>query len=150
MTDPAADLRRFCDLPAARLLDLFRGGTAAAPPDGPAEGLMLLLPGTKLARPLAAAIRGLVWQGKTFDAAGGRLINRVLPFGLRAVPARIHRAASRLDGRPCLVLDYRRSSWIAWPLRDEIRELAPGLWLGLVWCGRLRLGAFALSFPDAG
>lgn len=125
---------------------MFREGRAEAPPEGEAEGVMLLLPGTPLSRPIAAAVRALAWKGKRFDAAAGRLVNRVLPFGLQAVPAQVYRDASRLDGAPCIAIDYSRTSWIARPLRDEIREIGSGLWLGLVWCGRLRLGAFALRF----
>lgn len=127
MTEADADLRRLCDLPASRLLDLFRAGTAEGIPDGPADGVMLLLSGTPLARPLAEMIRALAWKGKTVDAAAGRLVNRVLPFGMEAVPAQVRREPSRLDGRPCIALDYSRTSWIARPLRDEIRQIGPGV-----------------------
>lgn len=146
-TPPA--LARLCGMDAGRLLDLFRRGAAEAVPDGSADGLMLLFPGTLLTRPVARAIRALLWRGKMFDAAAGRAVNRVLPFGWRAVPGRVRRDASRLDGAPCILLDYSRTSWIAWMLRDELRRIAPGLWLGLVFVGRLRIGAFALQFPAA-
>ena len=45
----------------------------------------------------------------------------------------MYRDASRLDGRPCIVLDYSKTSRVAGWVRDEIREVAPRLYLGLVY-----------------
>jgi hypothetical protein len=54
------------------------------------------------------------------------------------VRAEVSVGPSWLDDRPCVVLDYSRSSVVAGWIRDEIREVAPGLYLGLVWgVGRL-------------
>ncbi|WP_207483180.1 hypothetical protein [Arenibaculum pallidiluteum] len=130
-----------------RALDaLFRRSPAGAVPHGRAEGLFLLLPGTRLAGPLAGLL-GIAWRGKDFDAADGSMVNRVTPLGVRAVPARVRAEASRMDGRPCHVLDYTVSSRIARAVRDEIREVAPGLYLGQVYWHGIRVGRFALRFP---
>jgi hypothetical protein len=37
------------------------------------------------------------------------------------------------DGRPSIILDYARTSRIYRPFRDEIREISPGLYLGLMY-----------------
>ena len=131
---------------SGRELDgLFRRSPAGAYPDGRAEGLFLLAPGTPGA-PLLAGLLGLAWRGKQFDADAGTMVNRVLPIGIKAVKARVREEPSRLDGRPCHVLDYSRTSMIAGSVRDEIREVAPGLYLGLAYWRGLRVGRFALRF----
>jgi hypothetical protein len=44
----------------------------------------------------------------------------------------VYTADSWLDGRPALVFDYSRSR--LWPnVRDEVREVAPGLYLGIMY-----------------
>jgi hypothetical protein len=55
--------------------------------------------------------------------------------------------SSWVDGRPCIVLDYSRTSFVASMVRDEIRELAPGVYLGVVFVRRRRLPLrFVLAF----
>ncbi|MBN8904147.1 MAG: hypothetical protein J0H57_24265 [Rhodospirillales bacterium] len=61
--------------------------------------------------------------------------------------ARIKQEPSWLDGKPCIVLDYSETSMVAQWIRDEIRLVAPGLYLGKVYWGKTRLIDFALQFP---
>ena len=74
------------------------------------------------------------------------------PTGIRAVRAEVYAQDSWLDGQPCTVLDYSRSSRLFGWIRDEIREVAPGVFLGVVWGvgrafgGRRRVLRFALTF----
>ncbi len=85
-----------------------------------------------------AARPGFVWEGKSFHAAApgaGEGINRVQLAGLgrqRLFPFGTLLGASLLDGRPAVILDYDRPENPAWIRRihDEVREVAPGLWLG--------------------
>jgi hypothetical protein len=132
-------------LPGRELDDMFRRSPAGACPDGSAEGLFLLAPGTP-GGPLLARLLGLAWRGKEFDARTGTMVNRVLPIGIKAVRARVRQENSRFDGKPCHVLDYSRTSLIAGGVRDEIREVSPGIYLGLVYWMGLRVGRFALRF----
>jgi hypothetical protein len=130
----------------AELDDLFRAGTVAPVPDGPGRGTVIQLGGTPAARVLAG-LGSLFWKGKQFDAASVSLQNLLSPARLRAIRATVLEGNSWLDGQPCLVLDYSRTSLVAKPIRDEIRQIAPGLWLGLVFMGRRRVPVhFALSF----
>lgn len=135
-------------LSSRELDDLFRRSDAGARPDGRADGLFLLAPGTPGA-PVLAGLLGLAWRGKNFDAGSGTMVNRVLPIGIEAVKAHIREEPSRLDRKPCHVLDYSRTSLIAGGVRDEIREVAPGLYLGLVYWIGLRVGRFALCLTRA-
>jgi hypothetical protein len=52
----------------------------------------------------------------------------------RAIPADVYVGESWADGRPSLIFDYSRSR--LWPdVRDEVREVAPGLYLGVMYRG---------------
>ena len=57
-------------------------------------------------------------------------------FGVfRAVPATVAVGPSRVDGRPALVIDYADSGRAFRDIRDEVREVAPGVYLGLTFQG---------------
>jgi hypothetical protein len=60
------------------------------------------------------------------------MINRG-PLGLEAVRAGVYVGESWLDGRPALVMDYCGLSRLFPDVRDELREVAPGLFLGLTY-----------------
>jgi hypothetical protein len=107
----------------------FTNSPAGPIPDGEGDGTLIIASGSPLAS-VAAAIGRLAWQGKVFDATQGRLMNRVTPFGVRAVAAEVYTAPSRFDGKECIVLDYAQTSWLAHSVRDEMREIAPRIYLG--------------------
>jgi hypothetical protein len=85
-----------------------------------------------------------------FDAASMTLRNHILPFGLKAVIARIRQENSWLDGKPCIVLDFSETSTVAQWVRDEIRMIGPGPYLGKVYWSRTRPMEFALQFAASG
>jgi hypothetical protein len=135
-------------LSGAELDARFAAATAGPIPDGTGRGVALAWTGTWAARPFAAwAATG--WRGKSFDAAAGRLQNRLTPFGLLGITAEVWQEASWTDGEPCIVLDYARTSRLARRIRDEIRMLEPGRYLGVVFLGRRKLPVhFALTFDQ--
>jgi hypothetical protein len=114
----------------AELEALYRQGIPAAIPPGRVRGTALLAPGTWRARPLARGSR-LVWQGKVFEPEAGMAVNRF--FGMRMIRAQVYQGPSWLDGAPALILDYSQTSRIYAGNRDEIRQVAPGLFLGLMY-----------------
>ena len=58
-------------------------------------------------------------------------------MGFKLVRAKVYKDASWFDGEETIVLDYSKTS--SWPpVRDEIREVAPGVYLGLVFWERRR------------
>jgi hypothetical protein len=73
-----------------------------------------------------------------------------LPIGVRAIAAKVYKAPSWLDGNECIVLDYSQTSLVAHWIRDEIRLVAPGLYLGLVFWEKERILGFALASPSKG
>lgn len=128
----ASDLtvRRLLQLSGPELDALYRGGSVAGIPPGQVRGTALLAPGTRRNRAMALGTR-LVWQGKIIDQDGTAAVNRF--FGMPIVRAQVYQDQSWLDGAPCLVLDYSRTSRIYARNRDEIRQIAPGLFLGLMY-----------------
>jgi hypothetical protein len=134
-------------MPESELDALFRRSEAGEIPDGEAEGTVLVESGTDLAGPAAKLAHYLVWKGKVFDREKGELLNEVGPFGLKAVRAKVYRDKSWLDGKESIVLDYSDTSLIAHWIRDEIRTVGPGAYLGLVYWERKKILHFALQFP---
>ena len=134
----------------SELAEAFRGATPGEVPSGRGDGTMLIGFGGPVARVVAAVTRLLLWKGKIVHPGGAGLRNLVSPLGVPAVEAQIHRAASWLDGRECIVLDYSTTSLLASKIRDEIREVGPGVYLGLAFWGRRHVIDFALDFSSRG
>jgi hypothetical protein len=123
----------------------FKAAPAGPIPDGEGAGTAVVCSGSICARPIAWFVRSFLWQGKVFDARSGTLVNRLGLPSVRAIRAKVYEAPSWNDGRPCVVLDYSRTSFVARKIRDEIREIEPGLYLGQVWWGKKRLVDFVVS-----
>lgn len=126
--------------------DLFAGSPAGDIPNGEAQGTAIIAPGTQFNADTAALINTFGWQGKTFDAAHGTLRNRITAFGLNAIVAQVYKTPSLFDGKECIVLDYSQTSLVAKHIRDEIRQIGPGQYLGLVYWDKTRSIHFALQF----
>ena len=129
--------------------NLFSDSPSGDIPNGEAQGTAVIAPGTSFSQEIAALISIFGWQGKTFDAPHGTLRNRILPFGLNAIVAEVYKGQSWFDDKECIVLDYSKTSLVARMIRDEIREIAPGVYLGLVFWGRRHVLDFALDFTRA-
>jgi hypothetical protein len=130
----------------AELDALFGSVEAGAIPDGQADGTAIIAPGTAYSADIAKAINIFAWQGKVFDAKAGLLRNRILPLGLNAIVAKVYAGQSWFDGKDCIVLDYSETSLVAHWIRDEIRRIEPGLYLGKVYWDKAPLIHFALQF----
>jgi hypothetical protein len=139
------DAEQLLHMTQAQLDDLFRASPAGPIPQGDVDGTVLIAPGTDLSDTAARLVHLIAWQGKVFDPASGTLKNKILPEGEQAIVAQVYRSASWFDGKECIVLDYSRTSLVAHWIRDEIRLVAPGLYLGLVFWERDRILDFALA-----
>lgn len=133
--------------PGAQLDEIYRRCTPGPMPAGDAIGTALIFTGTWAARPMAWMVRKIFWQGKVFDRSRHTLVNKITPIGIRAIHASVYKGKSWLDGAESIILDYSRTSLIAWFVRDEIREIAPGLYLGQAYVGKARFIRFAVAFP---
>jgi hypothetical protein len=133
----------------AQLDQLFTASSVGAIPNGEAQGTAIIASET-LVEPTAAKFVNLfAWQGKVFDAASGELRNKILPVGIKAIVAKVYKDKSWFDGLDCIALDYSQTSLVAHWIRDEIRLVAPNIYLGVVFWDKTRLINFALEFPAA-
>ena len=142
----AIDVPQLLTMSQAQLDELFTNSPTGEIPDGEAAGTAIVAPGSSYNANVASFINHFGWQGKVFDAKKAQLKNRILPFGLNASIAKVYKAPSWLDGKECIVLDYSETSLVAHWIRDEIRLIGPGLYLGKVYWDKKRLIDFALKF----
>jgi len=143
ITDPA----QFLHMSGEQLDELFRNSPAGEIPDGEGDGTAIIDPGSAISDTIARFVHLFNWKGKVFDRAKGQLVNRILPLGHHAIVANVYKDKSWLDQKECIVLDYSKTSLVAKWIRDEIREVVPGIYLGLVYWGKKKLIHFALKFP---
>ena len=147
----AYDVAQLLAMSQEQLDDLFRASPPGDIPNGQAKGTAIIAPGSRFSDDIAQFINIFGWQGKVFDGPKGLLKNKILPFGIEAIVARVYKDPSWLDGNECIVLDYSETSIVAQWIRDEIREVSPGLYLGVVYWGKEKPDAhklihFALKF----
>jgi hypothetical protein len=140
------DISNLLAMSQTELDDLFKSSPAGPIPDGTAEGTAIIAPGTVFSSDIAKIVNVFAWQGKTFAGAHGVLRNRILPMGLNAIVAEVYKGPSWLDQKECIVLDYSKTSLVAQWIRDEIRQIAPKMYLGKVYWEKKRLIDFALQF----
>ena len=139
------DVQELFKMSREQLDELFTNSPAGEIPNGETDGTALIAPGTVCTKEIAECLRILGWQGKVFDAEKGRLTNRVTAFGLRAVEAKVYKGPSFFDNKECIVIDYAELPMVQW-VRDEIRLIAPQVYLGKVYWAKKPLPAhFALA-----
>jgi hypothetical protein len=142
----AYDVEKLMQMSQSELDVLYSGVPAGDIPDGTTDGTAIIAPGTAFTPVISKLINLFAWQGKVFDRDKGVLRNRILPFGLNAIIARVYKDKSLLDGKECIVIDYSETSLVAQWVRDEIRAIGPGVYLGKVYWDNHRLFDFALEF----
>jgi hypothetical protein len=135
----------FCRMSQQQLDDLFRASPTGAIPRGVTQGTAIVRPGTWFAPVGRLLARWFCWKGKVFNPDGTALVNRISPFGVKAIKAAVSYDTSWLDGSRAILIDYSKTSFVAQKIRDEIREVTPGVYLGKVWWGKKRVLDFALE-----
>ena len=142
-----ADIPDLMKMTQAQLDDLLKLSPAGPIPNGEAHGTAIIAPGTQLEETAAKFVHFFAWQGKVFDAGKGELKNKILPMGVKAIVAKVYKDTSWFDGKECIALDYSHTSLLAHWIRDEIRLVGDGVYLGIVYWGKKKLIDFALKFP---
>ena len=127
--------------------ELNRFFEQAAPgpiPVGYARGQVLRMTDAKLPR-LQARLASSIWKGKHFEEDGA-FINQ-WP-GFQALRSKAEFGTSWHDGKPAIVIEYPPNTPLFGNNRDELREIAPGLYLAKLYercpCPRFR-GYFAIQ-----
>jgi hypothetical protein len=144
---PVKDPKEFLKMPADQLDQIFCNAPAGEIPVDEGKGVAIIAPGTDISDEIARFVHLFTWKGKVFDPVKGELRNKILPLGHKAIVAKVYKEKSWFDKKECIVLDYSKTSLVAKWIRDEIREVAPGIYLGLVFWGKKKLIHFALQFP---
>ena len=130
----------------AELDELYQNSPIGEIPDGDAQGTAMIMPGTVVANILMPIIKLLAWQGKVFSRDREFLLNKVGPFQFKLIKATIYRGESWLCDGEAIILDYSKTSFVAQKIRDEIREVAPGVYLGQAYWEKTRVLNFILEF----
>ena len=151
-------LNRSC----AELQRLYEGARAPRIGDvsGDLRGRMLAWPSLEARPGVAGAIRSFAgstafpWRGKTFhpqSEANGDGINRVFSDRFRLFRFETFIGPSRAGDFDALQLDYdlRGNPPVIRSIKDEIREIEPGLWLGQAWLKTRRREILWLYFALA-
>jgi hypothetical protein len=114
----------------ADLESLYRQAQPGAIPEDYARGRAIYDPGSLLGG-TRSKVTHLLWHGKDFCPADSTLINQWC--GFRAIRARVCYGTSWLDGNASIIMDYCGTSRVWADVRDEVREVAPGLYLGAMY-----------------
>lgn len=130
-----------------QLDQLFRSSPPGPIPAGKSRGSAILFPGSPIDGLVRGLVRAFVWKGKVFSAETGDLRNRIGPLGTLLIRARVYQDKSWFANGPAIVLDYSTTSLVARTVRDEIRQVGPGVYLGQIYLGKRRIGLFMLEFP---
>lgn len=138
-----ADLQQ---LSPDELDDLYRRSPVGNIPDGKSKGKVLFLTKLPTGNLFSSLVSLLAWQGKIFYKERGYLLNRVSLFDLKLVKASVYVGESWLAQENSIILDYSKTSFVAQKIRDEIKEVAPGLYIGQAYWGRTRVLCFSLEF----
>jgi hypothetical protein len=117
------------NLSICQLDDLFCRATVHAPMCGwhPGEVIVFTnMPAPKVAKKLADTF----WVGKHIEP-DGYFINQWKKR--QALDSHIRIGPSFVDCKPCIIFEYPRCTPLFGPMRDEYREIAPGLYLGRMY-----------------
>lgn len=133
-------------LSQAELDSLYKQSPVGNIPDGDSQGTAMIIPGSLLSKILIPIIKLFIWQGKVFHRDQDYLLNKVSLFRFRVIKAQVYRGTSWIDQGEAIILDYSKTSFVAQKIRDEIREVAPGVYLGQAYWGSTRVLNFVLKF----
>ena len=119
-------LERLQKMSPDELADLFERADIGTPPVGKADGKLLFL--TDRRPKMKIAFVNAVWRGKDLED-DGYFVNR-FAGNVRVLDSYYVIGPSYVDGRPAVVMEYPVGTPLFERMRDEMREVAPGLYMG--------------------
>jgi hypothetical protein len=131
--EPVYRMEDLVHLSWADLDCIYRQAEPGGIPHGFAQGRVVYCPDAFLAGP-KSGLTHVLWRGKYFCPEEGTLVNQW--SGIRAIHATVSPGPSWLDGKPDIILDYSATSRIWSDVRDEMREISPGIYLGAMYLRR--------------
>lgn len=136
-------MKQLMKMSQADLEQVYRGAHVGEVPTGYLRGKPIFFPGSGLAAPVGACSR-MLWQGKVIDPATCTMRNKLC--GCKVVPAKVFYGESWMDGNPAIIMDYAETSRLAAKVRDEFRQVAPGLYLGVTYLRAEHQPKFGIFF----
>lgn len=131
-----------------QLAELFDQADVGRPFVGAFEGRLLFTTDRRLPR-LKVKMSNFAWKGKT-AGEDGRFTNRWVGK-VNAISSHVTIGPSWMDGRPAVVMEYAPGTPLFANSRDELREVAPGLYVGPLYercpCPKLK-GYLGLRLID--
>jgi hypothetical protein len=140
------DARELLALNQKQLDDLFAASQPGPIPSGKGEGIAMIANGTLFGTISRKLITWFIWKGKFFRPETKDLKNRLTPFGILGIRAKVYVDKSWKAPGNAIILDYSRTSIVASFIRDEIRSVGPGIYLGKVFMGKKHVFDFSVSF----
>lgn len=145
-------VKNWLSMSVEELDEIYSNAELGDIPLGDTHGTAILA-GSFLSKSVAALARLFAWQGKVFDlfcprGQAGILINKISALSLTFIVAKVYVDKSWHDGKETIVIDYSTTSFVAKAIRDEIREIEPGVYLGKVWWGKKSIFNFALTLDS--
>jgi hypothetical protein len=117
-------------LEPCQLGQLFTSAEMGHPLEGCARGRLLYVTDRWLPKAKVWG-SGLVWRGKMAQP-DGYFTNRWIG-NVDRIDSHYVIGPSWIDGRPAVVMEYAPGTALFWNMHDELREIAPGLYLGPVF-----------------
>lgn len=133
----------------SQLDELYCKSPAGAMPHGNGKGTAVITSHRYSRQMISFIVRLIFWQANIVNSEDQSLINRVSPFRFKSFKAHVYRGASQLCSGESIILDYSETSFLFQKIRDEIREIAPNLYLGQAFWSKRRLLSFILDFNQA-
>ena len=130
--EPVPCLEELARMGCAQLEQIYRDAQPGRIPHGFAPGRVVYCPDGLFASG-KSGVAHFLWRGKHFGD-DDTLVNQWL--GVRAIRATVAYGPSWLDGKTSIILDYGNTSRIWSDVRDEMREVAPGIYLGAMYLRR--------------
>lgn len=124
----------YCDLigrPFCELEAIYRQAEPGRIPCGFMRGHVVFRPDDFLSG-VRSKLVNFSWQGKHIH--GDSLINQFR--GFRLIRGQVEAGESWLDGRPAHILNYQHTSLLWHDVRDETREVSPGVYVGAMYLRR--------------
>jgi len=113
----------------SELMNLYKCSGPAPIPMQYTPGTVIFQPGSAITVPVARVMSNLTWQGKYFPG-NGMMVNKM--FYVKTIKAAIGPGESWVDGGPSTIFDYADTSLVWTHYRDEVREVSPGVYLGIM------------------
>ena len=140
------DARQLLALNQKQLDDLFAASLPGPIPSGKGQGIAMIANGTLFGTISRKLINWFIWKGKFFRPETKDLKNRLTPFGILGIRAKVYVDKSWKAPGDAIILDYSKTSIVASFIRDEIRSVGPGVYLGKVFMGKKHVFDFSVSF----